>query len=173
MWSDGSDMSAEDVVFTWRYCSDVETGCTAESSFDGISSVEAVNDLTVKITFGAPTPYPYTAFVSAGTPVISRAQFADCVGKAAASCEAQKHRAAGHRRLSNHRLQGLTRRRFTSAIRSIGAPRRNFDRVVLKGGGDAISAARAAMERGEADYAWNLQVEPDVLAEMEADGNGK
>ena len=88
-WSDGSDVTAEDVVFTWRYCSDVETGCTAESSFDGISSIEAVDALTVKIAFDAPTPYPYTAFVSTGSPIISRTQFADCVGKAAAGCEAQ------------------------------------------------------------------------------------
>ena len=48
-----------------------------------------------------------------------------------------------------------------------------FDRVVLKGGGDAISAARAVLETGEADYAWNLQVEPEALAEMEAAGQGK
>ncbi len=39
--SDGSDMTAEDVVFTWRYCVDPGTGCTAESSFDGIASVQA------------------------------------------------------------------------------------------------------------------------------------
>ena len=28
-WSDGSDMTADDVVFTSRYCMDEETGCTA------------------------------------------------------------------------------------------------------------------------------------------------
>ena len=36
-WSDGSEMTADDVVFTWRYCVDEETGCTSESSFDGIA----------------------------------------------------------------------------------------------------------------------------------------
>ena len=57
-WSDGSDVSAEDVVFTWRYCVNEETGCTSESSFDGIASVEALDSLTVKITFEAPRPIP-------------------------------------------------------------------------------------------------------------------
>ena len=28
-WSDGSDVTAEDVVFTWRYCTDEATGCIA------------------------------------------------------------------------------------------------------------------------------------------------
>ena len=65
-WSDGSDMTADDVVFTWVYCTDPETGCTAVSSFDGISAVEAIDGLTVKLTFDAPKPYPYTAFVGSG-----------------------------------------------------------------------------------------------------------
>ena len=51
-------------------------------------------------------------------------------------------------------------------------PEPYFDRVVIKGGGDALSAARAVLETGEADYAWNLQIEPEVLAIMEAGGNG-
>ena len=82
-WSDGSDFTAADVVFTWEYCVDEATGCTSIASFEGISSVEAVDDLTVLITFDAPTPYPYNAFVSAVTPIISSVQFADCIGAAA------------------------------------------------------------------------------------------
>src|SRR5690606_41966376 len=48
-----------------------------------------------------------------------------------------------------------------------------FSEVVIKGGGDAASAARAVMETGEADWAWNLQVDPVVLAQMEAAGIGQ
>ncbi len=33
-----------------------------------------------------------------------------------------------------------------------------FDSVELKGGGDAVSAARALLQTGECDYAWNLLV---------------
>ena len=88
-WSDGSDMRADDVVFTWRYCVDEDTGCTAESAFDGVASVQAIDDITVKINFETPTPYPHRAFVRSGTPVISRTQFADCVGAAAGTCETQ------------------------------------------------------------------------------------
>ena len=62
-WSDGSDFTADDVRFTWLYCTDSDTGCTGESSFDGIAGVEVIDSETVKITFDAPTPYPYAAFV--------------------------------------------------------------------------------------------------------------
>jgi peptide/nickel transport system substrate-binding protein len=43
----------------------------------------------------------------------------------------------------------------------------------MKGGGDAVSAARAVLQTGEFDYAWNLQVEDEVLKRMEAGGKGK
>ena len=47
-----------------------------------------------------------------------------------------------------------------------------FERVNLKGGGDAASAARAVLQTGDYDYAWNLQVEPQILAELEQGGKG-
>ena len=45
-----------------------------------------------------------------------------------------------------------------------------FDTVEIKGGGDAASAARAVLVTGEADWAWNLQVEPEIMNQMEAEG---
>ena len=170
-WSDGSDMTAEDVVFTWLYCVDEDTGCTAESSFDGIASVLALDNLTVQIAFDAPTPYPYRAFVGAGTPIISRAQFADCIGAAATTCEAQNTAPLG---TGPYRITGFKTNEGAVYERNpfYRGPAPYFDRVVLKGGGDAISAARAVMERGEADYAWNTQVEPEILTRMEAAGLG-
>ena len=47
-----------------------------------------------------------------------------------------------------------------------------FATVTFKGGGDATAAGRAVMETGEFDYAWNLQLAPDVIAQMEAGGKG-
>src|SRR5713101_7921256 len=38
-----------------------------------------------------------------------------------------------------------------------------FDTIEMKGGGDAVSAARAVLQTGEYDYAWNLQVEDEIL----------
>src|SRR5205085_996 len=47
-----------------------------------------------------------------------------------------------------------------------------FDRIEMKGGGDATSAARAVLQTGEYDYAWNLQVEWPVLEEIQKGGKG-
>jgi peptide/nickel transport system substrate-binding protein len=43
----------------------------------------------------------------------------------------------------------------------------------MKGGGDAVSAARAVLQTGEYDYAWNMQVEDEILRRMEAGAKGK
>ena len=171
-WSDGSNMTADDVVFTWGYCADPGTGCTAADAFEGIAAVEALDTLTVRVTFDAPTPYPYSAFVSMGTPVISEAQFADCVGGTATTCDAQNYAplGTGPYRITSFQPNEQAEYERNPFYRG-SAP--YFERVVLKGGGDAITAARAVLERGEADYAWNLQIEPEVLAIMEAAGTGR
>jgi len=88
VWSDGTPVTSDDVVFTWEYCSNEATGC-ASSSFQNVTSVEAVDDLTVTVTFNSPQPYPFVPFVGYGSPIIQRAQFADCVGEAANSCTEQ------------------------------------------------------------------------------------
>jgi peptide/nickel transport system substrate-binding protein len=51
--------------------------------------------------------------------------------------------------------------------------RPHFDSIEMKGGGDAVSAARAVLQTGEFDYAWNLQVEDEVLKRLEAGGKGR
>ena len=170
-WSDGSELTAHDVVFTWRYCADEATGCTEINLFDGIASVEAVDRLTVRITFEAPTPYPYTAFVGASSPIISSAQFLNCVGAAAVTCEEQNHAPLGS---GPYRITDFVpneRAEYERNPHYRGAPP-YFDRVVLRGGGDALTAARAVLEEGEADYAWNLQLRPSQLARLEIGGPG-
>ena len=168
-WSDGSELTAEDVVFTWVYCTDSDTGCTARSSFDGISDVEAIDGETVKITFDAPTPYPYIAFVGSGTPIISEAQFGDCLATGS-SCE-QKFEPIGS---GPYRVVSFTANAEVVYERNqeYRGAKPYFDRVVLKGGGDALSAARSVLETGEADYAWNLQIEPDELKRLQEMENG-
>jgi len=53
------------------------------------------------------------------------------------------------------------------------ANRPHFDEVEVKGGGDAVSAARAVIQTNEFDYAWNMQVEDEILKRLEAGGKGR
>ena len=170
-WSDGSDLTAEDVVFTWQYCTDEASGCTSSAAFLGIEAVEALDARTIKITFDSPSPYPFNAFVGAGTPVINSAQFADCIGAAAQTCNEQNKAplGTGPYRIIDFKVNDVVVYERNPYYR--GEPA-YFDTVVFKGGGDAASAARAVLETGEADYAWNLQVEPEILRDMEAAGLG-
>ena len=43
----------------------------------------------------------------------------------------------------------------------------------MKGGGDAVSAARAVLQTGEFDFGWNMQVEDEILTRLEKTGKGR
>ncbi|MCC6801995.1 MAG: peptide ABC transporter substrate-binding protein, partial [Anaerolineae bacterium] len=172
VWSDGTPVTAEDAVFSWQYCTDPATGCSQITNFTDVTNVEAVDDLTVKVTFGVPKPYPYGPFVGSTSVILQKAQFADCVGAAAQTCTDQNFYpiGTGPYVVDEFRANDVVTLSANPNYREEGKP--YFQHVVLKGGGDAESAARAVLETGEADYAWNLQVAPEILASMEAAGNG-
>ena len=173
VWSDGTPFTSADVVFSGEYCMNPDTGCSWASLFAGVENIEAVDDLTVTITFDSATPYPYNAFVGVLSPVIQKAQFEGCEGANAQSCTEQNFAPIGTGPfiVEEFRANDVITFVRNPLYREEGKP--FFDRVVWKGGGDAESAARAVLETGESDYAWNLQISPEVLSAMEAAGNGQ
>ena len=173
LWSDGTALTAADVVFTGEYCMSPEGGCAWLSKFEGVKSVEAVDDLTVKITFNAAKTNPYLPFTGANVPILQKAQFADCLGAAAPTCTEQNFKpiGTGPFRVVDFKTNDVVQYEANPNYRDPAKPA--FATVTLKGGGDAAAAARAVLETGEFDYAWNLQVDPTVLAGMEAAGKGK
>ena len=44
VWSDGTPLTANDVVFTWRYCTAPGGGCAQSPSFENVASVDAVDE---------------------------------------------------------------------------------------------------------------------------------
>jgi len=175
LFSDGTPVTSDDVVFSWEYCSNPDTGCSGAGGFDGVTSVEAVDDLTVTITFADATPFPYVPFVSNSYPIIQRAQFGDCVGAASAECTDENFAPIG---TGPFKIESFTTNDtavyvINEHFRGVADGKPHFGRVVIKGGGDAPATARSVLELGEADYAWNLQVEPEILAGMLAGGKGK
>ena len=171
LWSDGTPVTAHDVVFSGEFCLNPDTGCTALDQFANVESLEAMDELTVRVNFDVAKPFPYGPFVGYQTPIIQKAQFADCIGAAALECtESFTPIGTGPFAVEEFRTNDVTTFVANPNYRVEGQP--SFPRAVIKGGGDAESAARAVLETGEADYAWNLQVSPAVLNAMEAAGNG-
>lgn len=172
LWSDGTPVTANDAVFTWEYCTHPEGGCAQSSYFDGVESVEALDDRTVRVNFTAPKPFPYTAFVGSESPIIQAAQFADCLGAAAPECTEANFGPIGTGPFVVEEFRPNDVIVFAANENYRNPDQPAFARVVFKGGGDAASAARSVLETGEFDYAWNLQIDPTLLAEMEANGIG-
>ncbi len=172
LWSDGSPVTADDVVFTWQYCTDPNGGCAQLSNFSDVTNVEAVDPQTVKVSFGVAKPFPYGPFVGGNSPILQKKQFADCIGDKAPTCtEANtKPIGTGPFVVTDFKANDVVTLAANPNYRDPAKPA--FATAVLKGGGDAASAARSVLETGEYDYAWNTQVEPEILAQMAAAGKG-
>ena len=173
VWADGTPFTAHDVVFTGEYCLHEEVGCSADASFTDVEGFEALDDHTVRVTFSVAKPVPYGPFVGAVTPIIQAEQFNDCTGLKAPECTAENFGpiGTGPFKVDEFRANDVISFSANERYREPGKPWMHT--VTLKGGGDAASSARAVLETGEYDYAWNLQVEPEILEQMLAAGKGE
>ncbi|MCX8133140.1 MAG: peptide ABC transporter substrate-binding protein [Roseococcus sp.] len=170
-WHDGQDFSADDVVFTAEYSRNPAVGATTSGSYQGLNVVK-VDDHTVRVEFERPTPFWADAFVATAGVIIPRHLFANFNGPNSRDAP------------TNLRPVGTGAYRFVSfapgdTLRAEANPnyhlpnRPFFDTVEIKGGGDAVSAARAVLQTADFDYAWNLQVEDEILQRLEATGRGR
>jgi len=173
LWSDGTPVTSADAVFTAEYCMHPEGGCAQARFFNDIASVEAVDDRTIRITFTVPKPNPYSAFVTGASPLLQAAQFAECLGARAPECTQANFYPIGTGPfvVDDFRPNDVISLSANPNYRDPARP--FFATVTFKGGGDAASAGRAVMETGEMDYAWNLQLAPDVIAGMARGGQGR
>ncbi len=173
LWSDGTPVTADDAVFSWQYCTAPDGGCAQSPYYQDVTNVEAVDPQTIKITFGVTKPYPYTAFVGAQSPIIQKAQFKDCLGAKAVECSQQNFYPIGTGPfvVKDFKPNDVITLEANPHYRDPAKPA--FATAVVKGGGDAASAAQAVLATGEYDYAWNAQVEPEILAQMAAAGKGE
>ena len=174
VWSDGTPLTANDVVFTWRYCTAPGGGCSQASSFEDVASVDAVDERTVTITFDGPMSFPYTPFVTQGSPLLQASRFTDCLGAAAADCTGANFGpiGTGPYVVADFRTNDTVLYRFNPLYRGVESGLPYFGEVILKGGGTAADAARSVLQLNEADYAWNLQVEPEILVSIATGGGG-
>ena len=172
VWSDGTPVTSADVKFTADYCMHPEGGCAQLAKFDGVENVETPDDRTIVVTFNQPKPNPYGPFVGGQSPIIQAAQFADCLGARAPECTEANFGPIGTGPfvVDDFRPNDVIQMSANDNFRDPAKPA--FATLNFKGGGDALAAGRSVLETGEFDYAWNLQLAPDVIANLEAGGKG-
>jgi len=169
LWHDGQPFTADDVVFNWQYATDPAGGAFSVGFYANVKSVEKIDAFTVRINFVKPTPIWDR---SCSLWMIPKHLFSGYVG--AKSREAptnQKPVGTGPYKFVSFTPGDLVRGELNPNYHLPNRP--FFDTIEIKGGGDATSAARAVLQTGEFDYAWNIQVEDNVLKQMEATGKGR
>ena len=172
LWSDGTPVTSADAKFTWEYCTHPEGGCAQAARYEGITAIDTPDELTIVITFSGPKPNPYTAFVGGTSPILQAAQFANCLGAAASTCTDQNFGPIGTGPfvVTEFKTNDTVSLAANTNYRDPAKPA--FATMTVKGGGDAEAAARAVMETGEFDYAWNTQINPELQAAMAGGGKG-
>jgi peptide/nickel transport system substrate-binding protein len=171
-WHDGQPFTSDDVVFNWEYTADPATAATTIGSYQDIQQVEKLDLLTVRVRFKKPMPFWAQAFVGSGGMIIPKHLFDSYRGGASRDAPTNlKPVGTGPYRFVDFKPGDLVKGERNPAYHVANRP--YFDSIELKGGGDAVSAARAVIQTGEYDYAWNLLVEDEILLRLEAGGAAK
>jgi peptide/nickel transport system substrate-binding protein len=170
-WHDGKPFTADDCVFTWEYAKDPATAAITSGIYKDVK-VDKVDSHTIKVTFAKPTPFWATAFVAAEGMVIPKHLFAAYIGGKSRDAPTNlKPVGTGPYKFVDFKPGDMVRGEINMNYHMANRP--HFDTIEIKGGGDATSAARAVLQTGEYDYAWNLLVEDDVMKRMETGGKGR
>ena len=170
-WHDGRPFTADDLVFNWEYANDPATAAVTSGSYKDMK-VEKVDPLTVRILFVKPTPFWANAFVGTRGMIIPKHQFEPFKGDKSRDAPANlKPVGTGPYRFVSFNPGDLVTGELNPDYHVPNRP--HFDTVEMKGGGDAVSAARAVLQTGEYDFAWNTQVEDEILKRLERAGKGR
>jgi peptide/nickel transport system substrate-binding protein len=170
-WHDGKPFTADDCVFTWEYCADPATASVSIATYKDIK-VEKIDSHTIKVNFAKPVPFWADAFVGVRGMVLPKHLFAAFKGDKSREAPTNlKPVGTGPYRFVDFKPGDIVRGELNPSYHMPNRP--HFDTIEMKGGGDATSAARAVIQTGEFDYAWNMQVEDEILRRMEQGGKGK
>jgi peptide/nickel transport system substrate-binding protein len=171
-WHDGKPFTADDVVFNWEYAIDPATAARTIGTYSGIEHIQKIDSHTVKLAFKNPTPFWAEAFCGPNGMIIPKHLFeAFKGGKSREAPTNLKPVGTGPYKFVDFKPGDNVRAEINPNYHLPNRP--FFDTLEMKGGGDAVSAARAVIQTGEYDFAWNMQVEDEILLRLEQGGKGK
>jgi len=169
LWSDGEPVTANDIVFTWQWITDPANASTSASVWAPIASIEATSDLQAVITLSEPSISWFVPFAGCTFGAIipqhilggddpaaaAEAFLTNPIGTAAYKVDSFKE---------NDQIIYVINEHYREPNKPY------FSSINVKGGGEASSAAQAVLQTGDWDYAWNMQVEPQILKQLEESG---
>ena len=170
-WHDGKPFTADDVLFTAAYAGDPASSTVTVATYKDLK-VEKIDSHTVRVTYPKPTPFWAEALTGSFGMILPKHVFEPFIGAKSRENPANvKPVGTGPYKFVDFKPGDMIR---ADANPNYHVPNQPFfDALELKGGGDALSAARAVLQTGEFDFAWNLAVEDEILKRMEAAGKGK
>jgi peptide/nickel transport system substrate-binding protein len=172
VWHDGKPFTADDVVFNWEYAADPATATVTLGAYRDLDRVEKLDRHTVKVVFREPTPFWYDAFCGNRGMLIPKHLFDSYRGSKSREAPSNlRPVGTGPYRFVDFKPADVVRAEINPSYHVASRP--FFDQLEMKGGGDAVSAARAVLQTGQYDYAWNMQVEDDILRRLEQSGRGR
>jgi peptide/nickel transport system substrate-binding protein len=170
-WHDGEDFTAEDVKFTYDWIVSEGNTPTTLGVYDTVQDIEIIDDYTVQINFTEAYPLWFDVFRGSNGLILPEHLWSDYMGEAAREAPMNMEPVGtGAFKLTEFRPGDVVLYEKFDDYWDPGKP--HFDTIELKGGGDAGGAARAVLQTGEADWAWNAIVEPQVLQQLLAAGEG-
>jgi peptide/nickel transport system substrate-binding protein len=170
-WHDGKPFTADDCIFTWEYAADPATAAYTIDTYKDLK-VDKLDSHTIKVTFAKPTPFWADAFVGVRGMILPKHLFDGFKGSKSREAPSNlKPVGTGPYRFVDFKPGDIVRGELNPTYHMPNRP--YFDTIEMKGGGDAASAARAVLQTGEYDYAWNLQVEDEILKRLEQGGRGR
>jgi len=171
-WHDGKPFTADDVVFNWEYVNDPGTAAVTIGQYRDIAKIDKLDSHTVKLSFKTPTPFWSAAFCGPTGMIIPKHLFQAFKGDKSREAPTNlKPVGTGPYRFVDFKPGDIVRGELNPTYHVANRP--FFDQIEMKGGGDAPSAARAVLQTGEFDYAWNMQVEDEILRRWEQGGKGR
>ena len=172
VWHDGKPFTADDVVFNWEYVMDTGTAAVTIGQYRDIAKIDKLDSHTVKLTFKSPSPFWSASFCGPTGMIIPKHLFQAFKGDKSREAPTNlKPVGTGPYRFVDFKPGDIVRGEINPTYHVPNRP--YFDQIEMKGGGDAPSAARAVLQTGEFDYAWNMQVEDEILRRWEEGGKGR
>ncbi len=161
-WSDGTAFTSDDVRATYDYIVNPKNAAPDIATYNDIAKLDTPDATTVVVTFKQPVATWWLPFTNYTGAILQKAQLALC--PTPRECPANLNPiGTGAYKIRSFAPGDNVQYAINENYREANAP--FFDAIDYKGGGDAGTAAKAVIS-GDADYAWNLQVTPEILKQV-------